>query len=186
MPLSGLFSALFFLMLLSLGIDSAFSLVEAVNAVILDEREDWKVSQVSIWVCLAGFISGIIYTTRAGLYFLDIVDHFVTNYNLVLVGICQAILAGWIYGAEKLRRYINSVSDWQLGKWWNLAVRYLVPMSLVTLLATQLSRDINSPYEGYPAWALGIGWAIFIIPALLFVGLLFKHRKRTQEANELF
>ena len=131
-------------------------------------------------VCLAASIAGIIYTTRAGLYFLDIVDHFVTNYNLLLVGILQTILVGWIYGAEKLRRYINQVSDWQVGKWWNISIKYIIPLALTTLLVTQFSKDIKIPYEGYPNWALNIGWAIALVPFVLFLFLLLKDKNRTQ------
>ncbi len=178
MPLPWLFSALFFVMLLSLGIDSAFSLIEALNGAILDKQKHLQVAKVSIGVCLAGFIAGIIYTTKAGLYFLDIVDHFVTNYNLMLVGIFQAMLVGWIYGAEKLRRYINQVSDWQVGKWWNFSIKYIIPIVLVALLATQFSTDLRIPYEEYPAWALGIGWAIVLIPLLLFLLFLITDIKR--------
>ena len=159
-------------MLLLLGIDSVFSLVEALNAAILDQYKHLKIAQVSMAVCLATLIAGIIYTTRAGLYFLDIVDHFVTNYNLLLVGIFQTILGGWIYGAEKLRRYINQVSDWQVGQWWNVSIKYIIPIVLTTLLVTQFSQDIKIPYEGYPTWALSIGWAIALLPLLLFLFLL--------------
>ncbi|MDJ0899975.1 MAG: sodium-dependent transporter [Xenococcus sp. MO_188.B8] len=172
MPLSGLFSLLFFLMLLLLGIDSAFSLAEAVNAAVVDRYQQLPITKVSIIVCCAAAIAGVIYTTRAGLYLLDIVDHFITSYNLLLVGICQSILVGWLYGAEKMRRYINQVSDWQVGKWWNLAVKYFVPLVLVTLLVAQLSQDLKISYEGYPAWALAIGWVIAIIPFVVFLLLL--------------
>ncbi len=178
MPLSGLFSVFFFLMLLLLGIDSVFSLVEALNAAILDRYQQLKISRVSLVMCLAISIAGIIYTTRAGLYFLDIVDHFVTSYNLLLVGIFQTILGGWIYGAEKLRRYINQVSDWQVGKWWNISIKYVIPLVLTTLLVTQLSKDLKIPYEGYPTWALGIGWAIALLPFLLFLFLLLKNKNK--------
>ncbi len=174
MPLSGLFSVFFFLMLLLLGIDSVFSLVEALNAAILDQYEQLQISKVSLVVCLVTLIAGIIYTTRAGLYFLDIVDHFVTSYNLLLVGIFQTILGGWIYGAEKLRRYINQVSDLQVGKWWNISIKYIIPLILTSLLASQFSQDIKIPYEGYPTWALGIGWAIALLPLLLFLFLLLQ------------
>ncbi|NET35458.1 MAG: sodium-dependent transporter [Cyanothece sp. SIO1E1] len=178
MPFPWFFSALFFLMLLSLGIDSAFSLIEALNATILDHQKHWTIAKTSLFVCLAGLMAGIIYTTRAGLYFLDIVDHFVTNYNLMLVGMIQAILVGWIYGAERLRRYINQVSEWEIGRWWNLAIKYIVPIVLVALIAAQLSTDIKTPYEGYPGWALGIGWAVVIIPSLLFLSLLVSDLKK--------
>lgn len=180
MPLPWLFSLMFFLMLLSLGIDSAFSIVEALNAAIVDRYSNWQVSKVSLGICGMGFIAGIIYTTKSGLYFLDLVDHFVTNYNLVLVGIFQSILAGWLYGSEKLRRYINSVSEWQVGKWWNVAIKYVVPTVLVALLATQFSTDLRTPYGDYPSWFLAIGWFTVLIPLLMFVVLLIKNTTKEQ------
>ncbi len=181
MPLSGLFSILFFLMLLLLGIDSAFSLAEALNAALSDCHKHLPIAMISIAVCAAAAIAGVIYTTRAGLYLLDIVDHFVTSYNLLLVGICQSILVGWIYRAEKMRRYINQVSDWEVGKWWNVSIKYIIPLVLVTLLGAQFSTDLRIPYEGYPAWALGIGWGIVIVPLLAFLLLLMINQNQ-QEA----
>ncbi|PSP19185.1 MAG: sodium-dependent transporter [Cyanobacteria bacterium QS_8_64_29] len=179
MPLSALFGVLFFLTLFLLGLDSAFSLVAAINTAVLDTTNGRaRTPIVSFWVCLLGFLAGIIYTTQAGQYFLDVVDHFVTGYNLLLVGACQAILVGWIYGAEKMRRQINEVSRWQLGRWWNLAVKYVIPIALVALVAAQLSRDLGAPYGDYPAWAIGIGWAVVIVPVLVFVLFLLKDRSR--------
>jgi NSS family neurotransmitter:Na+ symporter len=185
MPMPWLFSALFFLTLLSLGIDSAFSLVETVNAAFLDRHGHSHTAKVSFWVCLAGFIGGILYTTRAGLYFLDIADHFVTSYNSILVGILQAILVGWLYGAERLRRYINEVSDWSVGKWWNIAIKFVVPAVLSALLVSQFSMDLRTPYESYPAWALGIGWAIVLMPVLFFLVYLIKHQSLSIAGRDL-
>ncbi|PSN11768.1 hypothetical protein C7293_22970 [filamentous cyanobacterium CCT1] len=69
MPLPGLFTALSFLMLLTLDIASAFSLVEPAIATILDRKLGAKRTRVAAWVCLAAFALGLLYTTRAGLYF---------------------------------------------------------------------------------------------------------------------
>lgn len=180
MPFPWLFSALFFLMFLSLGIDSAFSIIEPINAAILDKRPHAKVSHISAWICFAACLAGIIYTTQAGLYFLDIVDHFVTSYNLMLVGIVQAVLGGWIYGAEPLRQCINEISDWPVGRWWSFSIRWIIPIVLTMLFFTQLSIDLKTPYEGYPIWALGLGWATVILPLLIFLVMLLTSTKKTQ------
>lgn len=185
MPLAGLFSALFFFMLLSLGIDSAFSLVEPIIATFLDRYPRAKSSQVAAAVCLAALAMGLIYTTQAGLYFLDIVDHFVFTYNAILVGLGTAILGGWVVGAESLRRYINQVSDWQVGRWWNVSIKWVIPIVLTILLGTQLATDIRTPYEGYPAWALAIGWATVIIPLGLGLYLVRGSQKAGAKRSKL-
>ena len=117
-----------------MGIDSAFSLVEAITTAFNDGKRKWVKHKIAFLVCLVAFLGGILFTTRAGLYFLDIVDHFVNAYNLIFVGVLQCIFVGWVYGADRLRRYINSVSDWKIGRWWNFAIKFLVPALLILLL----------------------------------------------------
>jgi NSS family neurotransmitter:Na+ symporter len=178
MPWAGFFSAIFFITLLTLGIDSAFSLVEAVNVVISDSKKAWVKHKIAFIVCLVAFLCGIIFTTRAGLYFLDIVDHFVTSYNLVLVGLFECILVGWVYGAEKLRRYVNSVSDFRIGRWWNFAIKVVIPLALIVFLASNFWAEIHTPYEGYPGWALAIGWGVVVVPILIAIGMMVGKTKR--------
>lgn len=173
-PFASFFALLFFIMLITLGIDSAFSLVEAASTVISDRFPQIRRQDVSLYVCVFGFFSGIIFTTFAGLYYLDITDHFITSYGLVLVGLFEVLAVGWLYGADKLRDYINSVSDIKIGKWWEYLIKYIIPIFLVFLLVSTIRRDFVHPYEGYPRWALFVfGW--MIVGLVLLAGLLFSH-----------
>ncbi|PIQ89566.1 MAG: sodium-dependent transporter [Candidatus Omnitrophica bacterium CG11_big_fil_rev_8_21_14_0_20_42_13] len=165
-PFAPFFAVLFFIMLITLGIDSAFSLVEAASTVISDSFPHVRRQDVSLYVCVFGFASGIIFTTFAGLYYLDIVDHFITNYGLVAVGLLEVLAVGWLYGADKLRAYVNSVSDIKIGKWWEILIKYIIPILLVFLLISTIQRDMATPYEGYPQWSLFLfGWLILLIVA---------------------
>ncbi len=169
MPWAPFFSAIFFLTLLLLGIDSAFSLVEAVNTVIVDRMGHVPVKRVAFYVCTLAFLMGSIFTTGAGLYFLDIVDHFVTNFGLVLVGIFECIAVGWIYKADKLRAYINKVSWRNTGRWWNVTIKFIIPPILILLVIIQFFKEIKTNYEGYPDWAIAIGWGVVVVPLLIAV-----------------
>jgi len=173
MPWAGFFAALFFLTLLTLGIDSAFSLVESVNTVIADKAKKVSKQSIAFVVCGVAFLLGILFTTDAGLYFLDIVDHFITNFGLIIVGIFECIAIGWIYGANKLRKYINSVSRVKIGKWWNVLIMWFIPVVLIVLVVMQFIKEMAGNYEGYPTWALLIGWAFVAIPILVAVILAF-------------
>ncbi|MFH1767908.1 MAG: sodium-dependent transporter, partial [Candidatus Omnitrophota bacterium] len=75
---------------------------------------------------------------------------------------------GWLYGADKLRRYINDVSDIKIGRWWNVLLRYVIPLCLLVLLVSGLVRDIKTPYEGYPQSAIFcFGWLVLIAIGLI-------------------
>jgi neurotransmitter:Na+ symporter, NSS family len=124
LPFAPVFAVAFFIMLITLGIDSAFSLVEAVTTVVHDKYHNVRREDISLYVCVLGFVGGIIFTTFAGLYYLDIVDHFITSYGLVIVGLLETIAIGWLYGAKNLREYINEVSDIKIGVWWDVFINY--------------------------------------------------------------
>ncbi|MCP4651801.1 MAG: sodium-dependent transporter [Candidatus Omnitrophica bacterium] len=173
-PFAPVFAVLFFIMLVTLAIDSAFSLVEAAATVIHDKYPDLRKEDISLYVCVIGFSCGIIFASFAGLYYLDITDHFITNYGLVIAGLLEAIAIGWFYGAEKLRKYINSVSDVKIGKWWSILIKFVIPVLLIALLINSFIQDIRTPYEGYPQWAIFcFGWLVLIVVALL--SYLFAH-----------
>ena len=177
LPGAWIFSTLFFVTLLSLGIDSAFSLVESVNTVFADRAKKSDLKKISFYVCSVCFILGIIFTTRAGLYFLDVIDHFVTNFGLVLVGIFECLAVGWVYGADRLRQYINSVSHWKVGRWWNHLIKWVIPIILGLLVAVQFVKELGGNYEGYPDWAIWMGWTTVIIPILVGIGLALKPKE---------
>ncbi|MFC1485016.1 sodium-dependent transporter [bacterium] len=180
LPLAPIFSLFFFIMLLTLGIDSAFSLVEAVSTTIFDKYPHLRKQDVSLYVCVFGFICGVIFTTFAGLYYLDITDHFITNYGLVLVGLLETIAVGWLYGASKLRAYINEVSNLKIGKWWDIVIKYVAPVLLTIALVSTFIRDIKTPYEGYPIWAIfTFGWLVLI--TVLASSFIFSHLSKVKD-----
>ena len=175
LPLAKLFGVFFFLMLLTLGIDSAFSLTEAIVAGVRDKFR-WNQKLTNISIATVAFVVGIIYTTRAGLYWLDIVDHFMNNFGLFLVGFLEAIFVGYIFGADKLRIYANDLSELRVGKWWNFVVKYFIPLVSLVLLIYSISKRISKPYGGYPRTAEFIGgWLVIIV--FLIVSLILNLKK---------
>ncbi len=154
-------------------------MVEAASTVIHDRYPHIRKESISLYVCVIGFISGIIFTTFAGLYYLDIVDHFITNYGLVIIGLLEVWAVGWIYEAGKLRGYINKVSDIKIGKWWDILIKFVIPICLLILLVTGLYRDIKIPYEGYPHWAIfAFGWMMLL--GVFLISFLFAHFSKEQ------
>lgn len=183
MPGAPIIAAAFFLTLLTLGIDSAFSIVEGVVAGV---RDKWNVSQNAATggFCLFGFIVGLIFTTGAGLYWLDIVDHWMNNYGLVVIGFLECIAVGWFYGTGRLKKYINEVSDFHIGWWWDLFIKWVTPLALGWALVANVVEEIRVPYEGYPTWALMAGgWcivALIIVAAAILTALPGTVRKKEE------
>jgi len=171
MPLAPLVSIMFFVTLLTLGIDSAFSIVEGAVAGL---RDKWKVSQqrAALYFSIFGFLVGIIFTTGAGLFWLDIVDRWMNDYGLVVIGLMECIAIGWFYGTGKLKKYINEVSDFRIGIWWDIFIKWVTPLALGWAIVMSIIDDFKQPYGDYPGWALALGgWgvvaAIIIVAAIV-------------------
>lgn len=178
LPFGGrLFGVLFFLALIFAGITSSISILESFISGLID-KFGWPRKKVTTVVCLAGLVVSLIFTTRSGLFWVDIVDYFLNHYGLLVAGLLQTILVAWIFKAERLRSHINSVGNGQLGRWWTHVVVYWIPLILVILLISDIYRNLQKPYGGYSWSALGIigvGWIILtLVIATVFTKLKWK------------
>ena len=167
----------FFLMILTLGIDSAFSLVEA-GAASLIEKFKLKRLHVNIGFAIVAGILGLVYTTRSGLYWLDIVDYFMNNFGLLVVGILMCVAVGWFYKHEEIREYANSKSDFTIGKWWNFCIKYFTPVVVGALFITNVIDRMKEAYGGYSRVAEVLGGWVVIIAFVVVAVVLFKKKRR--------
>jgi len=123
-------------------------------------------------MCGLGFLGSIIFTTSGGLCWIDILDHFITQYGLVTVGVAESLLVGWVLGAEEIRQFINQNSRIKLGRWWNGMIRFFIPIVLGTILIQSFAGDFRNPYEGYPWFWLvliGVNWLLGCLVAAFFL-----------------
>lgn len=84
-----LWTILLGLTLFMLGIDSAFSFIEATATVICDTKagSKWPRSLVALILCIFGFCLSIMFCTNWGFVLFDVIDYYMANFLLLLVGI---------------------------------------------------------------------------------------------------
>jgi NSS family neurotransmitter:Na+ symporter len=178
------FGILFFLLLLTLGIDSAFSQIEPFVAGFTDK---WHFSKKWVLpiVCVCGFLIGIVFTTRGGYYWLDVVDYFASSYGLTLVGLLECIVIGYIYKAHKMRNYVNEVSDFKIGGWWDICIKIVTPVVLGVSLVMSIVALVQKGYGGYAPWVTIVGVVITIgIVLVSFVLMSIKSKVPPVEGAE--
>jgi len=181
--MNSFFAFIFFLMLVTLGIDSAFALQEAFTAGILDKWHLSK-SKVNFWFCVVGFFLSLLFTTHAGSYWLDITDHYIADFALVFTGLAQCIIIGYLLGTKKLRMYLNEISEIRLGIWWDIMIKYFTPIILLIILAINIYKEIKSPFGGFPWWTLiAGGWGLLL--ALVVFGYILYRKKSSMTEEEV-
>jgi NSS family neurotransmitter:Na+ symporter len=173
--MSPLFGAIFFLALAIAGLSSSISLTEAFVAALVDKFRMERRRAVTI-LCSVGLLLSLVYTTGGGLFWLDIVDRFVTHYGLVVVGVLEAILVGYFLKPRFVRDHLNRHGKFRLTFRWDIAVLVLIPVVLTTVIALDFFEDLKGPYGNYPWPAivfLGWGWL-----AVLAAGAVWLSRLR--------
>lgn len=174
--LNSFFAVVFYLTLLTLAIDSAFSIIEGVSTAISDKFA-LKKKKTTLVCCIAALAVSLIYATKGGLSWLDIVDNWCNSFNLIGVGIIECIVVGWFFRPSKLRQEINrSAGKFKIGAWYDWILRVVAPLILSVLFVWNVVKLITDyatgkgGFGGYPIWAqIVAGW----LPTLIiFAGAI--------------
>lgn len=179
-PVAGpVFGGLFFLSLIVAGVSSAISIVEAFLSALADQF-GWARDRCAAVLCCFGFLCGLVFCCQAGLFWLDLVDHFITTYGLVLVAICEVLIVGWLFPAHRLRSHLDQYHVFRFGKTFSVAMRLLITSILMLIwlgLAFYHPESLASAIGRFAVVAGGIilwideHWLDFniriVIPALL-------------------
>lgn len=172
LPISPLWSILFFVMMITLGMGSEFALLETVMTAIQDtvpslrQKKTWVVLVVSI----LGFFGGLAVTCEGGIYVLQLMDTYVSSWSVFVMAATESIIFGWIYGTE---RYLQDV-ELMIGpmhRWvwfFKLFWQYLSPLTLMGVFVFNLIQYAPLTYDKYeyPTWADGLGWILALFPLI--------------------
>ncbi|KAF7991044.1 hypothetical protein HCN44_000859 [Aphidius gifuensis] len=194
LPIAPVWSLLFFVMLLTLGLDSQFALMETVTTAILDgipslrNFKTWVVLGVSIF----GYAGGLVFTTNAGMYWLQLMDKYAANWSVLLIAIAECILVAWVYGAD---RFLDDI-QMMIGKrgkcwrfFWKWMWKIITPATLFFILFFNWVEYEPLSYGTYiyPRWADAVGWIVGLFPVcviLIMAAWQIKSTKRRSSYDE--
>lgn len=166
----GIFSILFFLGLSFAAFSSLISMIELAVKVFVDAGASRK--KATILICLTGFGFGL--PSAINLTFFSNQD-FVWGVGLMVSGafISYAVIK---YGTNRFRTHLINTdkASTTLGSWWEIILKYVVPVEVVTLLgwwmylsAAEYAPDSwYNPLSTYSVATVVLQWALAL--ALVF------------------
>ncbi|XP_042372544.1 sodium-dependent neutral amino acid transporter B(0)AT1-like [Plectropomus leopardus] len=104
MPISPLWSILFFIMLLCLGLSTMFGAIEGVVVPLQDLNifpKKCPKEVVTGIVCLFSFLIALIFALRSGDYWLALFDSFAGSIPLLIIAFCEMIAVAYLYGMDR-------------------------------------------------------------------------------------
>ncbi|EJI1382441.1 MULTISPECIES: sodium-dependent transporter [Vibrio] len=178
LPAPYILGPLFFFALVVAGLSSHISIMEAVTSAIIDKLK-WSRKKAANVVIGIGFVVSMAFATNGGLLLLDLVDHFANNVGIMVGGLVEIVLMAWLLKrVPEVRNYVNERSDFSVGQWFEICLRFVTPIMLAIILATKLYALIT---EGYGGYDLTLGWAL--IAALFIFGLVINAVNRKETAK---
>ncbi|MAC04068.1 MAG: sodium-dependent transporter [Balneola sp.] len=180
----GIFSILFFLGLTFAAFSSLISMIELATKVFVDAGATRK--KATIFICVFGFAFGI--PSAMNLTFFANQD-FVWGVGLMVSGafISYAVIK---YGVTKFRTELVNTAERSttLGPWWEIVLKYVVPVEVVTLLgwwmylsATEYAPDSwYNPLSAFSVATVLCQWAIAIFLVKFFNKKLVTNNSKTE------
>mmetsp|Transcript_1166 Transcript_1166/g.3218 ORF Transcript_1166/g.3218 Transcript_1166/m.3218 type:complete len:505 (-) Transcript_1166:455-1969(-) len=182
-------SVMFFVMLFTLGLDSAFAWAETLTATVEDlllqrgiKRPTW---QVSLVVCIGVFLVGLPYTTAKGNLILDVVDNFIGSNFLLYVCFFESVVIIFDFGYRRLEHALAEATGKRtlFPKYQcYFSFYFAIPVVCLGLFLYQVYSNITEGYlPGYPRIEVA-GWILLAICLAVSLLGLWKCGKGTLPA----
>ncbi|KAK2169497.1 hypothetical protein LSH36_9g04017 [Paralvinella palmiformis] len=178
LPVSPLWSILFMLVLISLGLGTQFTIVATSHTTLLDVfpdtlRKGHRPLILLLVICTVCFILGLPLTTQGGMYVLQLMDTYCASYTLLIVAVVELIALAWVYGYERLADNIEEMTGSKPSKFWMICWKFVTPSVITSVMVFTLVRFTSSSYGDfqYPLWSDIMGWLVVCLEISFIPGV---------------
>ncbi|XP_028322560.1 sodium- and chloride-dependent GABA transporter ine [Gouania willdenowi] len=168
MPVAQLWAVMFFFMLLCLGLDSEFAMVEVMVTSLMDEfyHPLMKVFQRKelfvLAVCGVAFLLGIPCVMQVGIFVFQLMDHYTAIVSIMFLAFFEVLAICWGYGVKRLSSNLKEMTGRGANIFFKLCWLIVAPVLITVLLIFSIIQFKPARYGDYvfPPWAQGVGWVI--------------------------
>uniref|UniRef100_A0A8C0IA80 Solute carrier family 6 member 2 n=1 Tax=Bubo bubo TaxID=30461 RepID=A0A8C0IA80_BUBBB len=168
---STFWAVVFFIMLLTLGIDSSMGGMEAVITGLADDFQILKQHRklFTFGVSFGTFLLALFCITNGGIYVLTLLDTFAAGTSILFAVLMEAIGVSWFYGVDRFSEDIQQMMGFKPGLYWRLCWKFVSPAFLLFVVIVSIINFKPLTYDDYtfPLWANRIGWGIALSSMIL-------------------
>uniref|UniRef100_A0A4W4G5H2 Transporter n=1 Tax=Electrophorus electricus TaxID=8005 RepID=A0A4W4G5H2_ELEEL len=184
MPVAPVWAALFFFMLLLLGLDSQFVGVEGFVTGILDlfpgKYYMGYRREIAVAICcLLCFTIDLSMVTQGGMYVFQLFDYYsASGMTLLWQAFWECVVVAWVYGADRFMDDIARMIGYRPFPWMKWCWSFITPCVCMGIFLFHLLNYKPLTYNNvyvYPWWGEVIGWCLALSSMLCIpVSLVYK------------
>ncbi|XP_067095054.1 solute carrier family 6 member 19b [Osmerus mordax] len=203
MPVSQLWSILFFIMLFCLGLSSMFGNIEGVLVPLQDLKvfpKSWPKEAVTGVTCVVCCLVGLIFVQGSGNYWLSLFDGYGGSIPLLVVAFCEMMAVVYVYGIDRFNDDIEFMIGHKPNLFWQITWRVVSPLIMFVIFifyfVTKVSEKLlyktwdpeseNFPTldeKLYPVWVNVIIFILAGIPSLAVPAIAIYHCLRRKKSG---
>ncbi|CAK1554532.1 unnamed protein product [Leptosia nina] len=154
---------IFFLMLITLGLDSTFGGLEAVTTALCDEyprvlgrHRELFVAGLLVFI----YICALPTTTYGGVYLVDLLNVYGPGLAILFVVFAEAAGVCWVYGVDRFSEDVRTMLGHKPGWFWRACWSYISPVFLLVLFVFSVlaHQEMLGGEYSYPPWSITVGW----------------------------
>ncbi|XP_043972154.1 sodium- and chloride-dependent transporter XTRP3-like isoform X1 [Gambusia affinis] len=159
MPLSQLWSVLYFFMLLMLGMGSMLGNITAITTPLRDFKFLSSISNEALngFVCVLCLLLGLGFTTRSGNYWFTMFNDYGATFSLLLIVLIEVITVSYIYGIKRFEKDIEDMLGHRPNWFWKIMWGGISPLLLISLFLFYVINYIQGGTPTYQAWNKDLG-----------------------------
>ncbi len=137
-----LLGTMWFSLLFLAGITSSVGLCQPMIA-FLREAFGWERRAAALACGAALFFFGLPIIFLLGHGYLDEYDNWVGTVGLIVFGLIETIIFGWLFGYANMREEMIRGQQFKIPEWFYPVIRYVVPVFLVTMLTAWVVQEFK-------------------------------------------
>ncbi|XP_072036793.1 sodium- and chloride-dependent glycine transporter 2-like [Amphiura filiformis] len=191
LPVSQLWSFLFFFMLLTVGLDSQFVQMEAVLTGFIDEFSMYRPrirdhkTKITLAACLFFASIGLLFATQGGLYLMTLFDWYSAGFSPMLLSFMEIMVISYVYGANRFYRDIRSMIGYTPWPYAKYSWMFVAPVIVVLVIIFSFV-DVTAATVGnyvFPPWAQAVGWTLTMSSIVPVIGYAILHLWRIEGSS---
>jgi len=101
--------------------------------------------------------------------------------NIALLASCiiELVIMGWIIKLNDIHKHVDSVSEFKIGSWFEVCLRFISPLFLIAIVGTNIYTTLTDGYGGYSqSDLLMLGWGL--TAAMLVIALVINKMSKKE------